>query len=96
MTGSFISPHLIQSALRIHQNWFIRRYKNRHQTLERDVETREQLLSLAADELVAYRSVMDLDPLLPEAIWPTNYRGKEVLKVHRTWCRNVQSRLRAI
>jgi DNA-binding transcriptional regulator PaaX len=41
----------------------------------------------------AYSQAMTLDPLLPEELHPSAYRGKEVVEKHRTLLLNVEKRL---
>ncbi len=43
----------------------------------------EDVIRLATEEMNAYRSALVNDPLLPKSLWPKNYRGKEVVSIHR-------------
>ena len=52
-----------------------------------------ELLTLAREELTAYRAVMNDDPLLPRVLWPAGYRGPEVYAVHREFQRAVARHL---
>lgn len=45
----------------------------------------EEALALVREELNAYRSVMELDPLLPRELWPPAYAGEGVHELHRAF-----------
>jgi len=56
--------------------------------------SQEELMRLAAEELAAYRSAFVLDPLLPEALLPHNYKGKDALAIHRNMIETIRLKLR--
>ncbi len=43
----------------------------------------DALMQLAAEEIDAFRSAFVLDPLLPSALLPWNYKGKEAYALHQ-------------
>jgi DNA-binding transcriptional regulator PaaX len=49
----------------------------------------QMLAALAREEMAAYLSVMQDDPLLPMDLWPTGYRGKNVWNLHQRMVRAV-------
>ncbi|MBN1674647.1 MAG: hypothetical protein JXR37_26620 [Kiritimatiellae bacterium] len=53
----------------------------------------ETLRTLAREEMSAYLSAMEEDPLLPAALYPAEYRGYEVVELHRTFVKAVGRRL---
>ena len=55
--------------------------------------TADEIVTLAREELCAYRFAMDGDPLLPSSLWPDGYAGRKVLRLHQAWTRTVRSRL---
>ena len=50
--------------------------------------------ALAQEELDAYLTVMDRDPLLPKELLPVGYRGHEVYDMHRQFAKAIAKRLR--
>lgn len=50
---------------------------------------RRDLLTLAREETAVYLSVMESDPLLPEALWPREYRGRQTLAAHHDFQRKM-------
>ncbi len=84
----------------VHQAWDIDRLQELHldylQQAEKAeawlvdaVPTAEEFHRLAAQEHAALRRAMDDDPLLPEPIWPRDYRGPDVLEAHRRLVRRM-------
>ncbi len=51
------------------------------------------LLNLARDELAAYLRAMGDDPLLPRVLWPPDYRGGDVFRLHRNITNEIRERL---
>ena len=39
--------------------------------------------TMAREELLAYRTAFESDPLLPSALWPSGYTGPKVAALHR-------------
>ena len=79
--------------LEIAQSWYLdvcSHYKNR---LSREEFTNEQLTTLAREEMSAYMSVMEQDPLLPRELWPTGYLGEKVYKAHCDMAEEIGKRL---
>ena len=55
--------------------------------------TRPRILQHAREELSDYASAMIEDPLLPNALLPSDYLGKEVHALHSAWVRALAQRL---
>lgn len=65
------------------QNRFCDIYSENLQVLRKIVMPGlDDLMRLAAEEMNAFRSVFALDPLLPSALLPENYMGKEAYAIH--------------
>lgn len=52
-----------------------------------------ELLRLAREEMSAYRSAMEGDPLLPMALWPHDYEGRRVYDLHCRFLAELGKRL---
>jgi DNA-binding transcriptional regulator PaaX len=48
---------------------------------------------LAREEMGAYRTVMEKDPLLPSVMLPRIYKGKEAHSLHRKLVKEIARRL---
>jgi len=57
-------------------------------------QSHESLQTLASEELTAYLTAFEHDPLLPRALWPLSYRGAKVYAAHQRFVRAVQTQLR--
>ena len=73
--------------------WYLDVYKHNLQAI-RNGELRGDLLhTIAREELSAYQSAMLEDPLLPRELIPRGYRGYDVFSLHKTFVREVRTRL---
>ncbi|MBN1669630.1 MAG: hypothetical protein JXR37_01260 [Kiritimatiellae bacterium] len=90
--------HVVQSAwdwdrLETIHGWYVQVIsRNLDQILSGKIAA-ESLPNLAREELSAYVSAMEEDPLLPQELHPANYRGREVLALHRNFVKSVGRRL---
>ncbi len=75
------------------QTRFITVYTRNLQQLKTGPSTEASLMALARQELRAYRTVMDTDPLLPRKLWPTGYRGSEVYRLHQQLVAELKQRI---
>ena len=53
----------------------------------------EQCIALARRDLSAFLRVMRDDPLLPRPLWPKDYLGPEVVRLHRELAGELHRRL---
>jgi phenylacetic acid degradation operon negative regulatory protein len=55
-----------------------------------------QLTALARNELRSYAYALTLDPLLPRALWPKQYRGADVQRQHDRFRRQLADQFRSL
>jgi phenylacetic acid degradation operon negative regulatory protein len=73
------------------QNRFCEVYAQNLEILQTQVvPSLNALMQLAAEELVAYRQAFVLDPLLPDALLPPDYKGKAVYQIHLNTTRQIR------
>ncbi len=80
-------------ALRDLQADYCRTSQENIQRLQSVSWTPEQLCELTRRELAAYLRVMRDDPLLPRALWPSDYCGPDVYACHRTIIKEIRAQL---
>lgn len=56
----------------------------------------DDLMRLAAEEIDAFRSAFVLDPLLPGQLLPTDYKGRDVIALHRQIADGIRGKLMAV
>lgn len=78
------------------QRWYLDQCGDMLTRLAGDSPSAGDALTLAREELCAYRVAMTDDPLLPSALWPAGYAGRKVHAMHRRWIRTLRPRLAAI
>jgi phenylacetic acid degradation operon negative regulatory protein len=64
------------------QRWYCDVYADNLRRLLEGTPSRTVLEHLAREEMNAYAAVMQDDPLLPHALLPTDYMGREVYRLH--------------
>lgn len=60
------------------QRWFLQECRSLRERLAGGGLDASTLQRMAVEILAAHRAVIDLDPFLPQALWPDGYRGPEV------------------
>jgi phenylacetic acid degradation operon negative regulatory protein len=80
-------------ALREGQKWYCQVFGDNLERIRSAPITRTRLEQFAREEMSAYVTVMDRDPLLPGALLPPNYLGRDVYKLHRRILRAVTDAL---
>ena len=81
-----------KSILRAHA-WYIGACTAAVRRLESGGPGGDDLATVAREELTAYRTALDEDPLLPAAIWPAGYTGRKVAALHRRFTRALRRHL---
>jgi phenylacetic acid degradation operon negative regulatory protein len=66
-------------------SWFMARCEERLEKMTRIPPEPSEAITLAREELNAYRAVMAVDPLLPRGLWPPSYAGERVYAMHRSF-----------
>ncbi|MBT3294539.1 MAG: hypothetical protein HN919_19070 [Verrucomicrobia bacterium] len=74
--------------------WFIDKFQKKLIEVEHDLLDTPALQTLAREEMGAYVTVMDGDPLLPEPLLPQEYVGGVVLNLHRSITKAVAGKLK--
>ncbi len=77
------------------QRWYLAAMEKVNGHLDRGEVPREGLPDLLQEEMVAYRTAMVSDPLLPKALLPPEYLGQVVFKVHEAFLARWQQLARA-
>ncbi|MBL7077588.1 MAG: hypothetical protein ISS31_08955 [Kiritimatiellae bacterium] len=75
--------------------WYLRRYEAQLASVEADRLDVPALQTLAREEMSAYVTVMDNDPLLPRALLPQAYLGGAVFNTHIATTEAIASGLKA-
>lgn len=70
-------------AVRRRQRWYLQESQTCLDGLQAGRMKRGEFLAAARADAQAYRSIMDVDPLLPSELWPPDYQGPEVVARHR-------------
>lgn len=73
--------------------WYCRSFEARHGEMLNGRENRAALEQFAREEMTAYLTVMDSDPLLPRELWPPTYLGPKVYALHRRIVADIAARL---
>lgn len=73
------------------QGWYLKRGEAMLDRLSKGALPQAERFAAAREETEVYRAIMSFDPLLPEPLWPADYRGPAVVARHR----ELQLRLRA-
>lgn len=76
------------------QGRYIRIYEQNLWVVQENKLSGDELCAVAREEVKAYASAMEEDPLLPNQLLPNGYLGTKVHDLHRTFVRNVASRLK--
>ena len=76
--------------------WYCDLCEHNEMVLWQDDITANLIGTVAREELTAYTSVMDMDPLLPRELLPREYRGSRVWKTHKAFIETVKTRLKQI
>jgi phenylacetic acid degradation operon negative regulatory protein len=80
-------------ALRKSQQWFCGVCEENLRQLAAGRHSSAALASLSREAMAGYEVVMDKDPLLPRALWPSGYAGEEAYRLHRALQVEVAKRL---
>lgn len=84
-------------SLYVVQNRFCEVYSDNLKVLqEQDSPGLETLMQLAAEEIDAFRSAFVLDPLLPDQLLPSDYKGKEAHALHLQITKQIRLKLSGI
>jgi DNA-binding transcriptional regulator PaaX len=75
--------------------WFNATFEKKLIEVKHDLLDRAALQTLAREEMAAYATVMENDPLLPEALLPQDYLGGAVLNLHRSIIETIAGKLKA-
>ncbi|MBN1268962.1 MAG: hypothetical protein JXB04_05200 [Kiritimatiellae bacterium] len=75
------------------QHWYHQVFAENLERLRTADVPEEELVELARDEMSAYLSAMQEDPLLPRVLWPPGYRGEAAYRLHKAFVREVARRL---
>ena len=70
-------------TLREGQRWYCQVFGDNIERIRSGNVSRPRLERFAREEMSAYVTVMDKDPLLPGALLPPNYLGREVYRLHK-------------
>lgn len=73
---------------------YLETYEHNLTVVWRDDMQAGQLRAIAKEEISAYLSAMEEDPLLPKELLWRGYRGKKVYELHKTFVRDVAHRLK--
>ncbi len=65
------------------QRWYMNVYEENLARARAGKLTEESLYTMAREELSAYVTVMEGDPLLPRPLWPQGYQGEKAWHFHR-------------
>ena len=76
---------------RLHEGhtWYLETYRRRMRAVQLGDLPPESIMHTVREELAAFETVTQDDPLLPRELYPENYRGEEVLAFHKDFMRNV-------
>lgn len=80
--------------LREYHNWYIALCKANAGRLNSGGLRREEIEIMASEELTAYITAMEKDPLLPRELHPSFYKGRQVFDLHKAFVTLVRKRLR--
>ncbi len=83
------------SGINVGHKWYLHRYEAQLARIEADLLDPRALQTLAGEEMSAYVTVMDGDPLLPKALLPKAYLGGAVFNVHVAITKAIASALRS-
>lgn len=78
------------------QSHYLRTYEHNLGIVREDKLRGNELRTIARDEISAYLSAMEEDPLLPKELLPNGYLGKKVYELHKTFVRDVAYRLKRV
>ena len=76
----------------IHQ-WYCDVYQENLYRLSARKYSTQELTALAREESAAYLTAMESDPLLPMELWPPDYLGQQVYKLHKQVVREIAQKL---
>lgn len=76
---------------RLHEGhtWYLETYRRRMRAVQLGDLPPESIMHTVREELAAFETVTQDDPLLPRELYPEHYRGEEVLAFHKDFMRNV-------
>ncbi len=83
-------------ALRTRHAWYIENARSSLDALVRRRPTKAEALALTREEMAAYLTVMEADPLLPRPLWPEEYQGEVAVTTHRLFVASLRPRLAGI
>jgi len=63
--------------------WYIETCAYYMDQIQNQHKEREELERIAEEEMTTYRAILEHDPLLPHALLPYTYRGREAYAAHR-------------
>lgn len=69
--------------------WYGQAYKDWMEMLQGRSLSRDELIQLAREEILAYQTAMEEDPLLPRELWPPTYGGERVYELHKVFVHNM-------
>ncbi|MBT3296472.1 MAG: hypothetical protein HN919_10685 [Verrucomicrobia bacterium] len=77
------------TRLREGHTWYLETYRRRMRAVQLGDLPPESIIHTVREELAAFETVTQDDPLLPRELYPQNYRGEEVLAFHKDFMRIV-------
>jgi phenylacetic acid degradation operon negative regulatory protein len=72
------------------QHGYLEAVEAKHSELKRAGGVRENVETLAREEVAAYLAAMRGDPLLPRELWPAEYRGEKAYRLHVSFVATVR------
>jgi len=75
------------------QVWYCKAYEHNLELIRATKPSKEMCRTWAREELSAYLSAMQEDPLLPEELLPRVYHGRQVYALHRAFTKTLGRRL---
>jgi len=78
---------------RIHDR-YLKVYEHNLHAISSEKISKKTLMTMAQEEISAYQSAMQEDPLLPHELLPTAYLGFKVFELHKIIVHEVKSRIR--
>ena len=77
------------SRLERAHRWYLSTYQTKLTKAQSGLMGGESLCNLLKEEVTAYVTVMQEDPLLPRPLWPSAYEGEKVWRFHRAFSSTV-------
>jgi len=74
------------------QQWYLDVFQDNLDRILKEYIPPDTLVNLMRDELSAFITAMDGDPFLPRDLWPADYKGEKVWRLHHAMVHEISQR----